>query len=200
MMLRRCANGMAALALGAALAGCAAMDPAAAPAPPPPPPASRGPLGSPFADRPADRRMFPLLLDRGDLGLGTTVQFARMPSLAEIADLAMISSLRHVVIALPSWPPEYAPLEVLESLPAETDVVVVLPGYPPTRGAADAWNLLGARLRIVVVVRDTPASSGLVADLNTMRALERVIVETDTPTRSGFERLQRPISFRVLRE
>ena len=201
-MLHRCATRFAPALAGAALAmlaGCAAVDQGTAPSPPSGS-ASGGPLGSPFADRPASGLAYPLLLDRNDLSLGTTIQFARMPSLAEISDLAMVTSLRHVVITLPAWPPEYAPLEVLQSLPLETDCVVVLPGYPPSRAASEAWNMVNARLRVVVVVRESPASSGLVADLNNMRSLERVIVETDTPTRTGFERLQRPLSFRVLRE
>ena len=202
MKPQRCATGFARVLLGAALAlatGCAAVDQGAAPSPPAGS-SSGGPLGSPFADRPGSATAYPLLLDRGDLSLGTTVQFARMPTLAEISDLATVTSLRHVLISLPSWPPEFAPLQVLESLPPETDAVIVLPGYPPSRGAAEAWNLVNARLRLVVVVREAPVSSGLVADLNNLRSLERVIVETDTPTRSGFERLQRPLSFRVLRE
>jgi hypothetical protein len=37
-----------------------------------------------------------------------------------------------------------------------------------------------------------------VANLNELRALERVIAEMDQPSRSGFERLQRPLSFRKI--
>lgn len=190
------AAGIAAIA--ALLAGCATLEPPA-PGSAPPPPTDRGPLGSPFAHRdPATG--FPLVLDRGDLALGTTVQFARMPTLAEIADLAMVTGLRRVVIALPAWPAGFAALEVLERLPVESEALVVLPGYPPTRAAAEAWNLVDARLRMVVVVREPPPASGVIADLNTLRALERVIVESDAPARTGFERLQRPLSFRVLKE
>ena len=76
------------------------------------------------------------------------------------------------------------------------DVIVVLPGYPPNRAAAQAWNYVGARLRIVAVVPGAPASSTIIGDLNTMRGLERVIAQMDEPSRSGFERLQRPLSFR----
>ena len=36
---------------------------------------------------------------------------------------------------------------------------------------------------------------GVVQDLNAMRSLERVIAEMELPSRSGFERLQRPLSF-----
>lgn len=185
-------------ALAALLAGCATLE-APPPGSAPPPAPDRGPLGSPFAGRdPAAG--FPLVLDRGDLALGTTVQFARMPTLAEVTDLAMVTGLRRVVIALPAWPAGFAALEVLESLPVESEALVVLRGYPPTRAAAEAWNMVDARLRMVVVVGEPPPASGVIADLNTLRALERVIVESDAPARTGFERLQRPLSFRVLRE
>lgn len=180
------------------LAGCAATGPAPSSSPAEPAPA--GPLGSPFGDRQAQAALYPLLLDRGDLSLGTTVQFARMPSLSEISDLGEVAGLRHVVITLDRWPAEFAPLQVLESLPAESDAVIVLPGYPPSRGAAEAWNMVNARLRLVMVVRDPPPSAAVVADLNNLRSLERVIAELAVPARSGFERLQRPLSFRLLRE
>lgn len=184
----------------ALVAGCAATGPATTSSPSSPAPED-GPLGSPFGDRHAQSHSaYPLLLDRGDLSLGTTVQFARMPSLSEISDLAEMPGLRHVVITLASWPAEFAPLQVLESLPEESDAVIVLPGYPPSRGAAEAWNLVHARLRLVMVVRETPPSAAVVSDLNNLRALERVIAELDVPARTGFERLQRPLSFRVLRE
>jgi len=39
-----------------------------------------------------------------------------------------------------------------------------------------------------------------IANLNEMRSLERVIAQMDTPSRQGFERLQRPLSFRKLVE
>lgn len=194
----RFARGLAVVTLAAALAGCAA---ALAEAPAPYRGEPQGPLGSPFADRARGGAPgFPLVLDRSDLSLGVTAQFARMPSLAEIGDVAQIPGLRHVVISLAAWPPEYAPLEVLDNLPEETDALVILPGYPPSRAAAAAWNLVQARLRLVVVVREPPPSAVLVADLNNLRALERVIVETQEPARTGFERLQRPLSFRVLKE
>jgi len=180
-----------------ALLGCAAGSlPPAAEAPP------SSPLGSPFSDR----RMgfatiaYPLLLDRTDLRLGTTVQFTRIPSLTELHDVTNVIALQHVVITLPQWPKQYAPLEVLNQLPPETDVIVVLGGYPPTREAAEAWNLVQARLRLVVVVTEAPPSAAVVSDLNVMRGLERVIAQMDDPRRSGFERLQRPLSFRKLME
>jgi hypothetical protein len=179
-----------------AMLGCAT-------APPPPeaqPPAS--PLGSPFADRRAGFASiaYPLLLDRTDFRLGTTVQFTRIPSLTELHDLNNVLALQHVVITLPAWPREYAALQALDQLPSESDVIVVLPGYPPSRAAAEAWNLVQARLRLVVVVNDSPPNASVIADLNEMRGLERVIAQTDDPRRSGFERLQRPLSFRMLVE
>jgi hypothetical protein len=183
-------------AAGAVL-GCAAGSlPPAAEAPP------ASPLGSPFGDR----RMgfasiaYPLLLDRTDLRLGTTVQFTRIPTLTELHDLMNVLALQHVVITLPLWPKEYSPLDVLNQLPSETDVIVVLAGYPPSREAAEAWNIVQARLRLVVVVTEAPPSAGVVADLNAMRGLERVVAQMDDPRRSGFERLQRPLSFRKLVE
>lgn len=180
-----------------ALLGCAAASP---PLTAEPPPAS--PLGSPFADRRGGFATiaYPLLLDRTDFRLGTTVQFMRIPTLAELHDLSSVTALQHVLITLPKWPPAYAALEVLDQLPAETDVIVVLPGYPPSREAAEAWNLVQARLRLVVVVTEAPPSAGVVSDLNQMRGLERVIAQMDDPRRTGFERLQRPLSFRKLVE
>jgi hypothetical protein len=40
----------------------------------------------------------------------------------------------------------------------------------------------------------------VVSDLNSMRGLERVVAQMDDPSRTGFERLQRPLSFRKLVE
>ena len=179
-----------------ALLGCASGSlPPAAEAPP-------SPLGSPFGDRRLGfgSIAYPLLLDRTDLRLGTTVQFTRIPTLTELHDLTSVLALQHVVIALPKWPAEYAPLDVLNQLPSESDVIVVLPGYPPSREAAEAWNLIQARLRLVVVVAEPPPTAGVIADLNAMRGLERVVAQMDDPRRSGFERLQRPLSFRRLVE
>ncbi len=180
------------------LAGCMAAGPPLTAQPPPP----ASPLGSPFADRRAGfgAIAYPLLLDRGDVRLGTTVQFARMPSATELHDATQVPGVERLVIALPQWPPEYAPLDVLNQLPEETEAIVVLPGYPPTRAAADAWNLVSAQLRLVVVVTEPPPSAVVVADLNAMRHLERVIAQMDDPRRTGFERLQRPLSFRKLVE
>ncbi len=180
-----------------ALLGCAAASPPLTAEPPP-----VSPLGSPFADRRGGFATiaYPLLLDRTDFRLGTTVQFTRVPTLAELHDLSSVAALQHVLITLPKWPPAYAALEVLNQLPDETDVIVVLPGFPPSREAAEAWNLVQARLRLVVVVTEAPPSAGVVSDLNEMRGLERVIAQMDDPRRTGFERLQRPLSFRKLVE
>lgn len=138
----------------------------------------------------------PLLIDRTDLRLGTTVQYRRIPTISELADLAQLPALSHVVIALPEWPADYAPLQPLDQLPSGSDLVVVLPGYPPTQGAAEVWAYVSAPLRLIVVVPGPPPSINVIQDLNSMRSLERVIVQMDNPSRSGFERLQRPLSFR----
>jgi len=142
----------------------------------------------------------PLVLDRADLRLGTTVQFSRIPDVGELHDLQQIPALAHLVLALPAWPSTYAEIQPLDQLPNESDVIVVLPGYPPTREAAEAWNLLNARLRLVVIVDTPPPSHTAVGDLNTLRGLERVIAQIDEPSRLGFERLQRPLSFRKVVE
>lgn len=176
------------LSLGAA--GCAV-------APPAEPPVSRadGPLGSPFTDERYPSGA-PLIIDRGDLALGTTVTFERLPSANELYDVQQVYGLSRVVIALPAWPNEYAALEALKLAPADIDVAVLLPGYPPSRGAAEIWNLLGAPVRIIILAEGPPPGPAVISDLNTMRNLERVIAEMDRPSRAGFERLQRPLSFR----
>lgn len=175
-----------------ALSGCATV-PASEPLS-----GSSGPLGSPFSDRHMGIGMFgtPLIMDRTDLRIGVTVQFNRFPTATELYDLHQVTGLAHVLIALPDWPADYAPIQVLNQVPEESDVIVLLPGYPPNREAAEAWNLLSSRLRIVVIVNGAPPNNAVVADLNAMRALERVIAQMDDPARSGFERLQRPLSFR----
>ena len=67
------------------------------------PPATSSPLGSPFADRRAEfgSIAWPLILDRTDFRLGTTVQFTRIPTLIELHDVTNVLALQHVVIALP---------------------------------------------------------------------------------------------------
>jgi hypothetical protein len=138
----------------------------------------------------------PLLLDRTDLRIGVTVEYPRLPTAAEINDLRQVPGLAHVVIALPDWPADFESLVALAQVPPEADIVVILQGYPPSREAAEAWNLLQARLRLVILTQGPPPSPAVVQDLNGMRALERVIAEMDWPSRAGFERLQRPLSFR----
>jgi hypothetical protein len=137
-----------------------------------------------------------LLIDRTDLRLGTTVQFRRIPDLTELHDLEQVYALAHVVLALEEWPRTYAQIQPLEGLPEEADLVVIVRGYPPTSEAANAWNLLNTRVRLVMLVDGPPASTAQIAELNSNRALERVIAEMEYPSRSGFERLQRPLSFR----
>ncbi|MBI3539618.1 MAG: hypothetical protein HY076_05045, partial [Candidatus Eisenbacteria bacterium] len=97
---------------------------------------------------------------------------------------------------LDEWPTDVAALSPLNNVPEETDVLVVLSGFPPSRAAAEAWNYTSPRLRLVLVVDEPPRGPGVVDDLNTMRHLERVIADLDEPARTGFERLQLPLSFR----
>lgn len=138
----------------------------------------------------------PLVLDRGDLALGLTVEFTRVPTAAELSDLALGSGLAHVVVALDAWPSDYDALRAFDQVPQEADAIVVLRGYPPSREAANAWNYLSGNVRIVVLVDGPPPSLAVIDDLNTMRRLERVIAQTPTVSRAGFERLQRPLGFR----
>jgi hypothetical protein len=183
-----------------ALAGCMAAGPPIGAQSPPAEPGA--PLGSPFSDR----RMgvsdlgTPLIIDRTDLSIGTTVQFNRIPHASELHDAARTIGLAHNVLVLSHWPADFDPLQVLNQMPAEADVIVVLPGYPPNRAAAQAWNYVQARLRIIAVVPGPPPELPMIGDLNTMRGLERVIAMMDEPSRSGFERLQRPLSFRKVVE
>lgn len=182
-----------------ALAGCMAAGPPIGAQSPSEP---RSPLGSPFSDR----RMgvndlgTPLIIDRTDLSIGTTVQFNRLPTASELHDAAQATGLAHIVITLAYWPAGFDELQALSQVPDQADVIIVLPGYPPNRAAAQAWNYVNARLRIVAVVPGPPESPVIIGDLNTMRGLERVIAQMDVPSRAGFERLQRPLSFRRVME
>jgi hypothetical protein len=183
-----------------ALAGCMAAGPPIGAQSPSEAP--RSPLGSPFADRRVgvDDLGTPLVIDRTDLRIGTTVQFNRLPTASELHDAAQTPGLAHIVLSLSTWPAELEALQALNLTPQEADVIVVLPGYPPNRAAAQVWNYLSARLRIVAVVPGPPPSLAIIGDLNIMRGLERVIAQMDEPSRSGFERLQRPLSFRKVVE
>jgi len=142
----------------------------------------------------------PLLLDPTDFGLGSTVVFTHLPSAAELHDLGYLPSVGHVVVSLPAWPAGWDRLQSLQQsvLPDGADLIVLLPGYPPSREAAQAWNYLRKPLRLVLVVKGPPVDREMILELNSMRALERVIADMPQPSRSGFERLQRPLSFRVV--
>jgi hypothetical protein len=141
----------------------------------------------------------PLLLD-SDYGFGAHVIMRRLPNAADIEDLRFVEGFRQLVISLPAWPTSYAELKPLQQaiLPDGSEVVVLLPGWPPSREALNAWNLIGGALRVIIVVPGPPADRALIQELNRMRPLERVIAQMEHPSRSGFERLQRPLSFRVL--
>ena len=174
-----------------ALAAPARPDSAAATPPAAPPPRE--------AD-PDDPLCAPLLIDQ-DYGFGTNVVMRRLPTVADLEDLNFVTGLRQLLIALPAWPASYEPLRPLQQtvLPDGASIVVLLPGWPPSRAALGAWNLVGGNLRVILVVPGPPADRSLITELNRMRSLERVIVQMEHPSRSGFERLQRPLSFRVLK-
>jgi hypothetical protein len=144
------------------------------------------------------RGAYPLLLDRSDLRIGTTVHYRRMPDAGEINDLRLVHSLAHVVLSLDAWPTDVTVISSLSQVPPEADVIVVLPGYPPSRAANELWNYVEGRVRLVMLVDGPPPSGSVIDDLNSTRRLERVIAEMDDPSRSGFERLQRPLSFRKI--
>ena len=182
-----------------ALAGCMAAGPPSGAQTPADP---RAPAGSPFSDRHMGVNAFgtPLIIDRTDLRIGTSVHFNRLPTVSEVNDAAQLPGLAHIVLSLPFWPVDLEPLRALDLTPPESQLIVVLPGYPPNRAAADAWNHVRANLRLIVLVPGPPLSRAVVDDLNEMRGLERVIAQMDDPSRYGFERLQRPLSFRKVVE
>jgi len=180
------------LLLIGALAGCMT----AAPMPEAGPTAPDG--GHPADDMPAGSagvNAAPLILDRTDLALGTTVEFHHLPSPVELSDAVDQFALRHIVVVLPGWPQLSADLSRFSALPPEADAIVILPDYPPDRTALDAWNYARGRVRLIVVVDGPPRSPAQLDDLNTLRSLERVVARMPHPSRSGFERLQRPLSF-----
>ncbi len=139
----------------------------------------------------------PLILDRTDLALGTTIEFHHLPTPVEIQDAKELFVLRHVVVTLPAWPASDADLSRFSFLPPEADAIVILPGYPPDRTALDAWNYTSGNIRMVVVVDGPPESGSVLDELNLQRHLERVVARMSRPSRAGFERLQRPLSFVV---
>jgi hypothetical protein len=146
------------------------------------------------------RPTVPLLLDPAEFGFGTTVVFTHMPDVEELHDVGLLPSVQHVVVSLRAWPSGFEVVQPLGQavLPEGSDLIVILPGYPPTHAAAEAWNYLRAPLRLVLVVSGPPADRGGIDELNRIRALERVVADMEHPARSGFERLQRPLSFRVV--
>ena len=149
---------------------------------------------------PDDPLCAPLLLE-GDPGFGTHVVFRRLPNAADLEDLRFLNGLRQILVALPEWPATYDELRPLQQtiLPDGAELVFLMPGWPPTREALGAWNLVGGALRLIIVVNGPPADRALITELNRTRSLDRVIAQMEHPSRSGFERLQRPLSFRVLR-
>ncbi len=140
----------------------------------------------------------PLLLDRTDMRIGTTVHFSHVPNVSEVNDLTQVRGLSHVVLSLDGWPADINAVSSLAQVPEESDVVVILPGYPPSRAAGEVWNYLRSSVRLVMLVQTQPPNQNVVDDMNNMRHLERVIAEMDQPARTGFERLQRPLSFRKI--
>ncbi len=148
---------------------------------------------------PAEPPPAPLLLDPLDLGFGTSVIFPRIPTTRDLSDLAYYPAVQHVVIQLERWPDGWEGIRPMQDypLPEGADLIVVIPGYPPSRQAAEAWNYLRRPLRIVMLVDGPPTDRGTILELNAIRGLERVIADMTMPSRSGFERLQRPLSFRV---
>ncbi len=142
----------------------------------------------------------PIYVDPSDLGLGTSVVYTRVPNSSDVAALGYVEYVRHVVVWLPAWPEDFAAIEPLAKvlLPEGADLVVFLQGYPPTRSQAAVWNLLHQPLRIIMLVDGPPSDRGMILEMNSLRGLERVVATMDRPSRLGFERLQRPLSFRVL--
>jgi hypothetical protein len=177
------------------LAGCMGNSP---PVPAQSPDVPPSPLGTPLSDRRGLAVGNPLLVDRMDMRLGTTVQFERIPTVSEIYDQSQVFAVARILIALAAWPEDYSQIQSLAQRPEGTELVVILAGYPPSRAAAEAWSYLNAPVRIIVVVPGPPPSIPAVQDLNAMPGLERVIAQMEEPSRSGFERLQRPLQFRKL--
>ena len=203
MPLRRIMLAAAALTLFAF--ACAPAGEGPGPAAAGPPPAATTPPPAPA--RSAQKEELdaalcaPLLIEQ-DLGFGTHVVMRRLPDASDISDLATINGLRQIVVALSDWPADFAALSPLQNvvMPADVQLVVLLPGWPPSRAALDAWNLLGGGVRLIMIVDGPPADRSLIMELNRVRNLERVIAQMERPDRSGFERLQRPLSFRVVRD
>ena len=137
----------------------------------------------------------PLILDRGDVALATTVIFHHLPQPDELQDAGEQPLIRHIVVLLPAWPQGNMQLPMFTNVPPEADVILIVPGYPPDRSSLEAWNYVKGPVRMILVVDGPPISSGVLDDLNLARHLERVVARMDQPSRAGFERLQRPLSF-----
>src|SRR5216110_20224 len=62
---------------------------------------SGSPLGSPFSDEGVDSDSIgtPLLIDRLDMRLGTTVQLRRLPTPSELHDLTLLPGLARIVLS-----------------------------------------------------------------------------------------------------
>ena len=168
------------------------------------PPARAAATTPPPAPREAnadDPLCAPLLLD-ADPGFGTHIVIRRVPNAKDLEDMTFTTGLRQIIVALPEWPATYDQLRPMQQaiLPQGVEIVVLLPGWPPTREALGAWNLVGGALRLILLVDGPPADRALIAEVNRVRSLERVIAQMEYPSRSGFERLQRPLSFRVLKK
>jgi hypothetical protein len=200
---------LAAAAFPMLVFACAPVSHEPGPAAAAPPPSAHTAAAAPAPPRPAspsrppgteEALCAPLLIEP-DLGFGTHVVMRRIPDASDMDDLGSVNGLRQIVVALPEWPADFAALAPLQQaiLPADAELVVILAGWPPTRAALDAWNLLGGNLRLILVVSGPPADRSLITELNRVRSLERVISQMEHPDRSGFERLQRPLSFRVVR-
>ena len=119
-----------------------------------------------------------------------------LPDAGQMHDLSSERGLAHVVVTLTEWPDDVTRLTALETVPPESDVIVILHDYPRSRADVDIWKLVNARLRVVVLVSGPPLNPLTLDWLNEMPSLERVIAEMDLSSRAGFERLQRPLSFR----
>jgi hypothetical protein len=160
--------------------------------PPPAAPAAASPAGAGAGDL--------VLLDSAESMFGASIVYHRVPTTAEITALGYYDNVQHVVIELPDWPENFSDIESLGRtvLPQGADLIVVLSGYPPSRSQAGIWNLVRQPLRIVMLVDGPPVDRGMILELNAVRGLERLVVTMDHPSRSGFERLQRPLSFRVV--
>lgn len=165
------------------------------------PPSHRAPAPDPVTQSSLEEGLCAPLILEPDPGFGTQVVMRRLPTPADLSDLRYVTGLRQLVVALPAWPASYDELQPLQQaiLPEGTELVVLLPGWPPTFQALDAWNMVGGSLRLIMLVDGPPTDRSMITELNRLRPLERVIAQMEYPERSGFERLQRPVSFRVLK-